>query len=89
MELMDRSLDQLYKLVYEKLKLRIPESVVGKMAEAVRSLYKYLACDLLLFFIVFCLLYVLIMFIFSLQIVKALHFLKANLNVLHRGTYMY
>ena len=36
MELMDRCLDQLYKLVYEKLKLRIPEEVVGKMAEAVR-----------------------------------------------------
>ena len=40
MELMDRCLDQLYKLVYEKLKLRIPEAVVGKMAEAVRH-YMY------------------------------------------------
>ena len=35
MELMDRCLDQLYKLVYEKLELTIPEPVVGKMAEAV------------------------------------------------------
>ena len=35
MELMDKSLDQLYKLVYRKLDLTIPESVVGKMAEAV------------------------------------------------------
>lgn len=57
MELMDRSLDQLYKLVYEKLKLRIPESVVGKMAEAVRSLYKYLACDLLSIFVFHCVLF--------------------------------
>ena len=37
MELMDRCLDQVYKLVYEKLKLSIPEAVVGKMAEAVRE----------------------------------------------------
>ena len=35
MELMDKSLHQLYKLVYEKLKLTIPEKVIGKMAEAV------------------------------------------------------
>ena len=35
MELMDSSLQQLYKLVYETLKLRIPEDVVGKMAESV------------------------------------------------------
>jgi hypothetical protein len=51
MELMDTSLNDLYKLVYEKLHLTIPEWVVGKMAEAT---------------------------------VKALHYLKANLNVLHR-----
>ena len=37
MELMDMSLDKLYKLVYEKLSLTIPENVVGKMAEAVRD----------------------------------------------------
>ena len=35
MELMDKSLDQLYKLVHEKLKLTIPEPVIGKMALAV------------------------------------------------------
>ena len=35
MELMDKSLHQLYKLVYETLHLSIPEPVVGKMAEAV------------------------------------------------------
>ena len=35
MELMDKSLHHLYKLVYEKLKLTIPEEVIGKMAEAV------------------------------------------------------
>ena len=37
MELMDKSLSQLYKLVYDQLKLRIPEPVVGKMVEAVSS----------------------------------------------------
>ena len=35
MELMDKSLHDLYKLVYELLKLTIPEWVVGKMAESV------------------------------------------------------
>ncbi len=35
MELMDHSLHQLYKLVYETLKLSIPEDIVGKMAESV------------------------------------------------------
>ena len=35
MELMDKSLHDLYKLVYGTLKLTIPEWVVGKMAEAV------------------------------------------------------
>jgi len=38
MELMDKSLHQLYKLVYDTLKLNIPENVVGKMAEAVRNI---------------------------------------------------
>ncbi|KAL5473917.1 hypothetical protein EMCRGX_G028484 [Ephydatia muelleri] len=51
MELMDKSLSQLYKLVYDQLKLRIPEPVLGKMIEA---------------------------------IVKALHFLKSQLKILHR-----
>lgn len=36
MELMDKSLHDLYKLVYDKLKLSIPEPVIGKMAESVR-----------------------------------------------------
>ena len=35
MELMDKSLHDLYKLVYENIHLTIPEWVVGKMAEAV------------------------------------------------------
>ena len=35
MELMDRSLHELYKLVYDKLGERIPELVLGKMAESV------------------------------------------------------
>lgn len=35
MELMDMSLNDLYKLVYDKLKEKIPEPVIGKMAESV------------------------------------------------------
>ena len=35
MEMMDRSLHEVYKLVYDKLHLRIPEPVVGRMAESV------------------------------------------------------
>lgn len=45
MEMMDRSLHDLYKLVYDKLELRIPELVVGRMAESVsysdRSVVSY------------------------------------------------
>ena len=37
MELMDKSLDKLYQLVYIKLQEEIPEVVVGKMALAVSS----------------------------------------------------
>jgi len=37
MEMMDRSLHDLYKLVYNVLKQKIPEEVVGKMAESVRG----------------------------------------------------
>ena len=35
MELMDKSLHQLYKLVYDTLHVSIPEPVIGKMAESV------------------------------------------------------
>ena len=35
MELMHKSLHLLYKLVYETLKLNIPEDILGKIAEAV------------------------------------------------------
>lgn len=38
MEIMHRSLHEVYKLVYDKLKLRIPELVVGRMAESVSGL---------------------------------------------------
>ena len=41
MELMDKSLHDLYKLVYDKLKLSIPEPVIGKMAESVSSLVSW------------------------------------------------
>ena len=37
MELMDRSLEELYHLVYDKLKESIPELVIGKMALSVRT----------------------------------------------------
>ena len=70
---MDRCLDQLYKLVYEKLKLTIPEAVVGKMAESVSHSSLSLSLVALI-----------VMYIVS-QTIKALHFLKSTLNVLHRG----
>lgn len=35
MELMDKSLDKLYQLVYKKLNEKIPEVIVGKMADSV------------------------------------------------------
>ena len=35
MEMMDRSLHDLYKLVYDKLHLHIPDNVVGRMSESV------------------------------------------------------
>ena len=35
MELMDKSLHALYRVVYEKLKQSIPLPVLGKMAESV------------------------------------------------------
>ena len=37
MELMDRSLEELYHLVYDKLEERIPELVIGKMALSVST----------------------------------------------------
>ena len=72
---MDRCLDQLYKLVYEKLKLTIPEAVVGKMAESVSHSSLSLSLSLVA---------LIVMYIVS-QTIKALHFLKSTLNVLHRG----
>ena len=80
MELMDKSLHQLYKLVYDQLKLTIPESIVGKMIEAV-SLITFshlrgegdLYCSALM------------SDAWCYQTVKALHFLKTQLKVLHRG----
>lgn len=35
MELMDTSLDKFYKFIYEKLKERIPEAILGKITVAV------------------------------------------------------
>lgn len=71
MELMDKSLHQLYQLVYKKLHLTIPEPVIGKMALSVSchmTISQSDCCNTL-----------------CLQVVKALHFLKFNLKVMHRG----
>ncbi len=46
MEMMDKSLHDLYKLVYNKLSQRIPENVVGKMAECVSDVW--LGCVVLI-----------------------------------------
>lgn len=35
MQLMDTSLDKFYKFIYEKLKQRIPENIIGKITVAV------------------------------------------------------
>lgn len=37
MELMDTSLDKLYKYIYEVLQCRIPESILGKITVAVSN----------------------------------------------------
>ena len=90
MELMDRSLHDLYKLVYEKLHLIIPEWVVGKMADAVSS-HRHSPSHTYTYTFSFFLTHTHILYLsLSLsQTVKALHYLKANLNVLHRGTKFY
>jgi serine/threonine protein kinase len=46
MELMDMSLDKLYILVYTKLKEKIPEVIIGKMANAVLKALTYLHDEL-------------------------------------------
>lgn len=45
MELMDRSLEELYHLVYDKLEERIPELVIGKMALSVSTMIAC-TCDI-------------------------------------------
>ena len=52
MELMQHSFEDLHKIVYDLLKIRIPDPILGKVAE----------CTL-----------------------KALHFLKEDLNILHKS----
>lgn len=38
MELMDTSLDKFYKFIYERLKQRIPEDILGKITVAVSDI---------------------------------------------------
>lgn len=42
MELMDTSLDKFYKFIYERLKERIPESILGKVTVAVSRIFRFL-----------------------------------------------
>lgn len=72
MELMDKSLHALYRVVYEQLKQSIPLPVLGKMAESVSQHMTIMHCinDNNLYL---------------LQTLKALYYLKTELNVLHRG----
>ena len=42
MELMDASLDKFYKFVFDKLKERIPENILGKVTVAVSFVNKYI-----------------------------------------------
>lgn len=46
MELMDTSLDKFYKFIYEKLKKRIPEPILGKIALATVNALNYLKEEL-------------------------------------------
>lgn len=46
MELMDTSLDKFYKFIYERLELRIPEPVLGKIALATVKALNYLKEEL-------------------------------------------
>lgn len=39
MQLMDTSLDKFYKFIYEKLKQRIPENIIGKITVAVSKVF--------------------------------------------------
>ena len=42
MELMDTSLDKFYKFIYEKVKVRIPETILGKITVATVKALNYL-----------------------------------------------
>lgn len=46
MEIMDTSLDKFYKFIYEKLKVRIPESILGKISLATLHALNYLKEEL-------------------------------------------
>lgn len=46
MEVMDTSLDKFYKFIYERLKKRIPESVLGKVTVATVTALNYLKEEL-------------------------------------------
>jgi len=41
MELMDNSLDKVYKLVYHDMKKSFPEKIIGKMAVAVSEIMHF------------------------------------------------
>ena len=77
MELMDRSLEELYRLVYGKLKENIPELVIGKMALSVGT------PPCLLHLSNYSLPPLLSLLLF--QTLKALTYLHDKLNVMHRG----
>ena len=47
MELMDTSLDKLYKIVYEKLNEKLPEPIIGKIAVAVGCLAMFSLSNLM------------------------------------------
>ena len=46
MELMDTSLDKFYKFIYEKLEMRIPEYILGKITVATVKALNYLKEEL-------------------------------------------
>lgn len=54
MELMDTSLDKFYKFIYERLKQRIPEDILGKITVAVSDTCNGLDEYRITRFVIFC-----------------------------------
>lgn len=77
MELMDISLDKFYRFTHQRLKEKIPESILGKMALAV-------SLQLSILFVVRLIYACHLLLSLCAQTVQALNYLKENLEIIHR-----